>query len=324
MIKKVVLVLGFFAVLGIGTSQVYALTVSPARLEVTADPGQTLRGEIEIFNEQSTPRTFYTSYENFEPRGDSGAPYFVGAQDGLATWIQTQSEVTLQPGERATIPYAISVPAGTEPGGYFAAIFFGDQPPGNGRGGEVSIGGKIGILVLLRVAGDIPESGGLADFDTQNGGNFFSSLPITFTYRVSNGGGDRIVPLGEVRIKNMFGLTTATLAANETKGSVLPGSARKFSVLWGESVPGTETSSFLKTVWRQLTGMHIGWYRATVDVTWGQTNQKGTASLNFFVIPWQLLSIVFGVLLFVWFVLRVVLGNYKRRIIAQAMQQAQQ
>jgi hypothetical protein len=54
MIKKVVLVLGFFAVLGIGTSQVYALTVSPARLEVTADPGQTLRGEIEIFNEQST------------------------------------------------------------------------------------------------------------------------------------------------------------------------------------------------------------------------------------------------------------------------------
>ena len=50
----------------------YALTVSPAKIEVIADPGQTVRGEIELFNEQEETKTFFASYENFESRGDSG------------------------------------------------------------------------------------------------------------------------------------------------------------------------------------------------------------------------------------------------------------
>lgn len=320
---RIAFAIALFAALCAYAPYTQALTVSPARLEVTADAGQTLIGEIEIFNEQSAPRTFYTSYENFEPRGDSGAPYFVGAQNGLATWIQTQSEVVLQPGERAKVPYSISIPANAEPGGYFAAIFFGDQPTGNTKGGEVSIGGKIGILVLLRVAGDIVEQGGLSEFTTATGTSFFSSLPVTFTYRISNAGGDRIVPIGEVRVKNMFGITSATMHANETEGSVLPGSARKFSVVWGEIANNNEGSSFVRTVLAQLKDFHFGYYNAIIDVVWGQTQQKGNASFSFFVVPWQLLSVIGALLFLVWIVLVRGLRRYKRRVIEQAMRQMQ-
>src|SRR3989338_8239771 len=89
---------------------VEALTIAPARIEIGGDPGQTLSGEIEIINEENSNKTYYTSYENFEPRGDSGAPYFVGAKTGLATWIKTTPSVQINKGDRKFIPYTISIP----------------------------------------------------------------------------------------------------------------------------------------------------------------------------------------------------------------------
>ena len=32
--------------------QVFALTISPVRMEISGDPGQTLQGELELLNEQ--------------------------------------------------------------------------------------------------------------------------------------------------------------------------------------------------------------------------------------------------------------------------------
>ena len=102
---------------------VFALTVSPARFEITGDPGTTLSGEIEVFNEQEGTRTFFTSYENFEPSGDSGAPHFIGSKDGLATWIRSDSKIILESGKRVVIPFSIAIPQNAEPGGHFAVIF---------------------------------------------------------------------------------------------------------------------------------------------------------------------------------------------------------
>ncbi len=228
----------------------HALTVSPARAEVTGDPGTTLRGEIEIFNEQDSTRTFFTSFENFEPSGDTGAPHFIGAEGGLATWLQAESQVTVESGKRKVVPYTITIPEGTDPGGYFGAIFFGTREPGAQDGGQVSVGGKIGVLVLLRVSGYIEESGGLLDFATKNNRRFFTSLPIVFNYRLNNTGGDRVVPLGDLKIKNTFRIKTETLKANKKEGSVLPGSARKFEVTWGEEQTASDINS---TLYRLLT-----------------------------------------------------------------------
>lgn len=228
-------------VLGIGMAvPAFALTVSPARVEITGDPGTTIHGEIELFNEQEKTKTFFTSFENFEPKGETGAPHFIGANEGLATWIQSDSQVVLEPGQRLTVPFSIAIPEDAEPGGHFSAIFFGSQSPTAQGGGEVTIGGKLGILVLLRVSGEVAEGGGLLEFSTYEKQRFFTVLPVTFIYRINNTGGDRVVPHGELKIKNTFRLTTEKLMANEKEGSVLPGSTRRFEVSWGEqsSLPG--------------------------------------------------------------------------------------
>lgn len=297
-----------------------ALTVSPARIEITVDPGQTATGEIELFNEQDTQKTFFTSYENFEPRGDSGTPYFIGAKDGLATWIEAAEEVTLAVGERKIVEYAITVPKNTQPGGYFAAIFFGTQPQKGARGGEVTIGGKIGVLLLLRVSGEIEEAGGLVDFQAPEGQRFFTALPVTLEYRLNNTGGDRVVPLGDIKIKNTFRGRSETLLANKNEGSVLPGSTRKFSVIWGDEEEDTKIGdlTFFGAVKKQWEDIHFGWYTAQLDLVWGQTNQSAQKNYHFFILPWQLLSLILIILIIIFILGRTGLRRYNRFIIAQA------
>ena len=298
-------------------SPVFALTVLPARVEITGDPGATLQGEIELFNEQEGAKTFFTSFENFEPSGDSGVPYFIGAKEGLATWIRSDDKVVLASGKRTIVPYSITIPANAEPGGHFAAIFFGSQDPSAQGGGQVSVGGKVGVLMLLRVAGEVEESGGLLEFIAKGKQRFFSALPVTFAYRLNNTGGDRVVPLGEIKIKNTVRMTAATLLANKNEGSALPGSIRKFEVVWGEEL---QPAGFFEMAGRQWSEFHFGWYTAQLNLTWGAMNQTADADFSFFVIPWQLLLLILVPLAMIVFLGKIGLKKYNRWIIAQAQQ----
>jgi hypothetical protein len=293
----------------------HALTISPTKLEVAGDPGQTIIGEIELFNEQDEAKLFYTSYENFEPRGETGAPYFVGGGSGLATWLTTQTSVSINAGERVLVPYTLTIPADATPGGYFAAVFFGSNPPGTGEaGGEISIGGKVGSLVLLRVNGTVAESGGLLDFSTLSGKTLFTSVPVILSYRFNNTGGDRVIPRGDLVVKNTLGMTVKTLPVNPTEGSVLPNSVRKFEVIWNGQDDTTKPEKFWEVVKYQAQNFHLGLYSVTMSIVWGETQQHSSETIRLVLLPWQLLMIV-GLGLIIFYI---VLKLYNRIIIARA------
>ena len=295
-----------------------ALTLSPVKIEVTGEPGQTLRGELEMLNEQSFTKTFFSTFENFEPSGDTGSPRFVGAESGLATWLQTEPSFSITNGQAVKIPYTITIPADAEPGGYFAAIFWGEDNPAAKEGGEVSIGGKLGALILLRVAGDIPEAAGIQEYSTVDNEKFFANLPVSFTYRFKNDGGDRVVPLGDIVVTNVFGSVAATIKANETDGSVLPSSARRFTTSWGTVVKDAPAKSFIQTVKDQSADFHLGYYTATLSLTYGATNQKTDSSVWFFMLPWQLLLVC----IFALGTLVTIVRLYTRWVIAKSKLQA--
>ena len=318
------------------TGQVFALTISPIRMEISGDPGQTLGGTIELFNEQDETKTFYSSAANFEARGDSGAPYFLpDTNKGLASWISVKESVALKAGERTKIPFTIQIPRGVEAGGYFAAILWGTSPNGQQGGGQVSIGGKLGVLILLSVKGEIKEGGGLLDLKIEESGRFVNSLPIKFVYRFSNDGSERTKPTGELKIKNLFGFTTVTLNANPQSGNVLPGSIRKFSIVWsGEdqqdktAVMATEETAtdgqgFFAAVKNQWKNFALGPYKAELNLSYGKLSEaeatnKAEASYRFFVVPWQLLSIIIAILGIIGFFAFVGLKKYNRWIIKKA------
>lgn len=306
-----------------------ALTVSPARIEVSGDPGAFVNGEITLFNNDIESKTYFVSSENFEPRGDSGAPYFIGANGGLATWISVNTtEVIVPPQSEISVPYTIRIPASTTPGGYFAAIFFGTQPPqGSSMGGDVAVGGKIGVLILLRVNGDIEESGGLVSFETLNNKKFFNQIPVGMQYRFNNTGGDRVVPRGSIFVKNIFGGTVEELKANMNEGSVLPGSMRRFETVWGDiegvaQVDGEESSvsmSFFQHVAFQWRNFHIGRFKMELSIVWGQSGtQSASESLFIYVIPWQLLVVILGGLCIVLMIFRYILKKYTQMVLRHA------
>lgn len=292
-----------------------ALTIAPVRFEIAGEPGQTLVGEITLSNEDDIIRTFYSYSENFEARGEGGDPYFKPAEEGLATWIKTEPEIVLQPGETKTVSFSIEIPQGADPGGHFAAIFWSNVPPRETGEGQMIVGARLGTLVLLRVAGEIREGGGILEFGAEN--NVFTHLPISFFYRLANDGNNWIRPEGEIKIRNIIGLETATLNANPVQGNILPGSVRRFNVEWTAQDETIKENGFFAIAGHQWRNFAFGVYTATLDLDWGQ---QENASYRFFVIPWQLLSIIIIILFTIGFLGFIGLKKYNRWIITKAMQ----
>lgn len=293
-----------------------ALTVSPARMELSGDPGKPITGKFLIINEQNSDQTFYTSVENFEAQGESGTPSFSPSKDGFASWVNVIDKVEIKKGDRLEIPFVVNIPMGADPGGHFAAIFLTTAPPTT-QGNEVSIGAKVGMLMLLRVSGNIKEGGGVLSFALQNmTSKFATSLPLTFTYRFANNGNDRVNPSGSITIKNTFGMTSASLNANKALGNVLPNSVRRFDVTWGDSAPLPTTASFVDIVKYQYKNFALGMYTANLDLSFG-TAGKDSKSITLYVIPWQLVLVVLVALAILWLIAHLIIKHHDKVIIQQ-------
>lgn len=293
-----------------------ALTVSPPRIELNIDPGATYEGQYKLVNETRGMRTYYNSFENFQAQGETGTPYFVREDVGLAAWLDGPTAVTLAPGESQIVPYTITVPSDAIPGGYFAAMFWSPNPQETNEL-QFQVNAKIGILVLLRVNGEIVEDGGLVEFDTIKNKKLRSTLPISFFYRFRNDGSDRLKPDATLTVKNTFGGTALETDANPTKGNVLPLSVRRFEVDWGEDTYVTERG-FFQHVKRQWKDFSFGIYKAHLDVTFGQEEETARETVRLVVIPWQLLLTIFIILGILGKGTKFALGSYKKFILAQA------
>lgn len=309
-------------------SSVLALTVSPVKLEISGDSGQEVSGEFILFNEQDENKTFYSSFANFEAQGETGTPTFVLGNDGLATWMETISEVTLEKGERMTVPFTIEIPQNTDPGGHFAAVFWSTTPPQTEGEGQVSVATKLGVLVLLRVSGEIEEGGGILEFGTESEQGVFNSLPVDFVFRFQNSGNDRVKPEGEITIKNIFGKTLTVLPANKSKGNILPQSIRKFEVIWektqedeedkedNKTEEDTEKKSFFEELKNEKENFAFGRYTAELDLEYGKENAQ--ASFSFFIIPWRILMIATIALIMAILIIIKGIKKYNQWVIAKA------
>jgi hypothetical protein len=303
-------------VLALSVFSASALTISPARVEITGDKGETLNDSFLLINEQDTEQTYYTSVEAFDSQGESGTPNFTASKEGLPSWITVEEKITVKKGERLKIPYTITIPQDAESGGHFAAIFLSTVPPSTSEG-QVSVGAKVGMLVLLKVTGDVKEEGGLLSFILKDEKKFLTSLPVDFVYRFSNKGNDRVKPEGEVVVKNLFGGEVAKLDANKALGNVLPGSVRRFEVRLGEKEAPAVSAPFFEHVSFQKENFALGMYTAHLDLSFGNSG-KAESKVTYFVFPWQLMTVTIVGVLILLIVLVSLLKQYNKWIIKQA------
>jgi len=304
------------------SSKVIALTITPVRLEISGDPGEVLNQEMTLFNERETTETYFVSYSNFEAQGETGDPAFVDARDDLGTWMQAPYSVSVAPKEFKTVPINITIPKNAEPGGHFAAIFWGTIPP-NTNANAVTIGAKTGLLILLRVNGDVNENGGLIEFSTKNKQKFYTALPVSFSYRFQNTGGDRIKPKGEIKMKDIFGITEKKISGNPVDGNILPNSVRKFETVWeGKDGPiplgKNEQGNFFNKVRYEWRNFALGYYNAKASLSYGTKGEIALGSFSFWVFPWHLIIVLLVLLSLIYFIVKKLLKNYHNWVIQKA------
>jgi len=198
-----------------------AVTVGPVKLEIKADPGETLQGSTFLMNETKTAATYYPSFEGFTEEGGS-KKFFKEASD-LASWFQMPEAVHLDALEQKTIPYTIHVPEDASPGGHFAVMWWGTGNSSSGQ--QVSMITRAGILVYLRVSGDIIEKGAVSNFSAGKG-KFVLRFPAVFNLSFKNDGNVYLKPQGNIEIKNIFGRTRNTIEVNKAGLSILPNSKK--------------------------------------------------------------------------------------------------
>jgi len=328
MMKRSLLIVSFFIAIVLFSDKAIALTMSPIRYEIAGDPGTTITHEMTLINEGKNSQVYFASFANFEAQGDSGSPTFVDPKDGIGTWMSTElASVNLAAGQQKKIKFSIKIPKNAEPGGHFGAIFWGTNP-GSAGAGQVSVGTKTGLLVLLSVNGDVKESAGLVDFKIRNGQWGFKQLPVMFQYRFSNQGGDRVKPVGSVVVRSILGWRVKKVNANPFDGNVLPGTTRKFTVEWAKGdtvderdaeIGRNEKYSFSREVKSEWKNFAVGIFRAKVVAEFGINKESVKSnSVYFIVFPWELLLTIIVVGTPLFYVLRKLLRRYNRMIIKRA------
>lgn len=297
-----------------------ALTLVPPSLEFSVQPGGQLKTEVKLFNESNTQTILYPSTANFTAGDQNGTPSFdpQGKQTDLASWIKVdQASYTLAAAEKLTIPVTINVPANADPGGHYAALFFGTTAPKAANGGSVGISSKIGALIILRVEGQINESAKLTTWTVKGSKTTLTRPPVTFEAVIQNAGNVHVRPQGTVVIRNMIGGQTDTEVFNPNQGAILPNSSRIFDVSW-DKTSGNEKSGFFGSVAAEWHNFALGTYTATLNLNYGSSQQTLIGSTRVTIFPWQLLLVVLLLIILVIVLLTLGIRQYNAMIIKRA------
>lgn len=300
------------------TETALSVSVTPPLFQLTIGPGEFWASSIKIVNSNPFDVTYYTTLADFEARGEGGQSKFIPLLDevndptrqtfSLASWLTLSPEpVVVKAGQSGSVPFSIRIPENAEPGGHYAAILVGTEPPPDAeKGAQVKVSSFVSSLLFVKVKGETNESGRIREFRTEQ--QLYDSPKADFMLRFENTGNTHLKPKGNIVIYNMWGKSRGMVEINQNNnfGNVLPKSIRKFEFSWdGEANP-----------------FEIGRYSAVVTLSYGEENKQNISATNYFwVIPVVPVSIALGLaVLFVVLILLFV-RRYIRRALAieQAM-----
>lgn len=275
--------------------------LSPGKIEVWLNPGETVTKEITVTNRLGKEMNFYLEIEDFKGSKDPTIPVILlGGEKGpysLKDFFKLQvSKFTLKHGQRARIPIEISIPQNAEPGGKYGAVIVATEP--QKREGEedektapgVAIVARLASLFFVRVKGNVEENGFLKDFQTDK--KFYKKPPIFFRLYFENNGNVHLLPYGLIKVENLLGKKVVEIEIEPF--FALPESLRLREVKF--------EGKFL-----------FGKYKATALINRGYQNIVDQRQVEFWVLPWDVILMGGIVLFFVFFLLHWILTHFEIR-----------
>lgn len=270
-----------------------AFSVAPGILDVEVVPGQSSDQKLTLTNEADQSKTLFLRTSDFTVREEDNRPSFgSNLADGASRWIRLPASPVMMPAHtKQEIQVSVAVPAGTKPGGYYAAVFVSDAPSEVvASAGNSSVQATIAALLFVSVNGRGLEKIALVDF-TQNGPIWSDGLWNTYQYRLQNQGDIHVVPQGTVTVRDLFGRPIAVGDANPLGLRVMPASSRVFD----GALIGKRPNGFFEIVRAQAQWFALGPITVNLDLKPGLTPQLPIhAEIDLWVIPWQLMLCVIG------------------------------
>lgn len=292
----------------LSSAQETGVSIRPAVVEETLDPGTVKEYVVTIENLNETEQTFYLFTRNISGVRDGGTPVFAenfAERTGfeLADWIDLSlGEITLPAQGSERVSYTISVPENASPGSHFGGIFVSVEPPDIQNSGA-AVGYQVANIISIRVSGDAIEEASIRQFSTSK--FLYGSQNVDFNIRIENSGNVLIRPTGPLEIYNMLGNKVGQLTFNESRFAVFPNDTREYSdVSWvGDS-------------------LGFGRYEAILSPVYGDEGAKKTMSstVTFWIIPLNIIGPVLGVFAVLMLITFIGVRLYIKRSLAHLSQ----
>jgi len=159
----------------------------------------------------------------------------------ITRWITFQEDsgafsanptYSLEPGEKKTIIYRVSVPDDIPDGGQYCVIFAESINDSSTESGTMAVGlgsvSRVSLIILGHGEGETKDIAEITDFSLTG---IFSSHNIDAVAKVKNTGNTDFLAVYSLAVDSIFGTTLYTSSDNFV---VLPMTERKFTTSWAE------------------------------------------------------------------------------------------
>jgi hypothetical protein len=253
--------------------------VSPARQQITINPGEGSTFAVKFYNLSEIPLSGVVYVSDFVVDSTDGSPRIVENNDqanpkySASKWVTlSQEQITIAANDRAIITGSLSVPAEARPGGRYITVYFeptiGTPTSVGNDGGATGVSPRIASLLYIRVNGPISENAIISSLFTKS---FYEYGPIEVTANIINNGDYHIRPRGVFTLTNAVGGIVEQSSLKEA--NIFPEAMRVFSTTIGEK-------------WM------MGRYKIALSAVYGEKGRIMERAVYIWVFPWRVALIV--------------------------------
>ena len=213
----------------------FNIEVSPGKINVTINPGDTFKQVFRIGNYSGADKTLYVYVQDFTVINEQGTPTFFendkldeeARKFALSKWVKLPFEtIEVANNKVVEVEAEITVPQDAEAGGHYGAFFVQTQQP-ESEGTAIGSIGRIASLMLVNVPGAIEENISITNSFTDKTAYYQDNPIITFVTMLKNTGNVHGIPVGAFNVSGGFAAKNKSIIYNQDQGAVLPGAPER-------------------------------------------------------------------------------------------------
>jgi len=247
-------------------------TISPARQQITINPGEETQITIKYYNQSELPVAGIIKVADFVVEDDKGTPRIIedatqaSPKFSASQWITLPFDrMSISANDMVLVQATLKIPTDARPGGRYAAIYFEPtsaiaQPVGEAG---ASITPRIASLLYVRVQGAMSEYSLISNMFAQS---FYEYGPIEVSAQIANRGDYHVRPRGIFTLSDTFGGLVEQ--SNLKESNIFPDALRTFTATLG-------------TKWM------MGHYKINLNALYGEQSKTMNQSIYVWVFPWR-------------------------------------